>query len=66
MSDRHARAIYVFVAALVVFTAWGGWLVFTNPDMTHARLMLTFWPHYLAQLTMLGVVTWWARKELRR
>lgn len=66
MSGRQIVAVCGVIVALLLMTIWGGALTFSNPDMTRTRLLLTFWPHYLAQTALLLVACGWAWRELGR
>ena len=50
---RIKRYVGIFVVAAVF--VWFGSFAFRNPDMTQTRLLLTYWPHYLAGLAVVAV-----------
>ena len=41
---------YVGIFVVVAVFVWFGSFALRNPDMTQTRLLLTYWPHYLAGL----------------
>lgn len=66
MSNRQTWSVYGLIATLLISAVWGGWLVFTNPDMTHTRLLLTYWRHYLVMFALIGAAYWWSKREMRQ
>ena len=49
MDDRRTGIkIHIGVGIIAAVVVWFLSLTFRNPDMTMTRLLLTYWPNYLA------------------